>query len=43
VITRTPLHGLLALVVNVVVAVLVNLALPAGRPVRAWLALSGER
>jgi SSS family solute:Na+ symporter len=33
--------GLLALVVNVVVAVVVNLALPAGRPVRARLAVSG--
>jgi SSS family solute:Na+ symporter len=33
--------GLLALVVNVVVAVVVNVALPARRPVHARLALSG--
>jgi hypothetical protein len=33
--------GLLALVVNIAVAVAVNLALPAGRPVPSRFALSG--
>jgi hypothetical protein len=34
--------GLLALVVNILVAVVVNLALPARPPVRTRLALSGS-